>query len=258
MSNRKLLVLTGVFLALLAFVVLFERKQPTSERAREGGEAARGLQGRGRRVGDARAARPPEGGARPEGEGPLDGRERAGLAGGRVRRGRTSSRTSARLDVVGETRTAFDPKEFGLDAPKAKATVAFADKSSKIFSFGAPIPGTDAVAAAAGPVFGAVKFAPLANLTKPVDEYRSKQLFDVPVADITRMSVTRGPNTVVVARGPKGAGAATAWRLEKPVADLASDSFVDRLLGDLAGVRVVEFPGARERRISPASVSRRP
>ena len=76
-----------------------------------------------------------------------------------------------------------------------------------------------------------------------MDEYRSKQLFDIPVADVTRMSVTRGPNTVVVARGAKGAGSATAWRLEKPVADLASDSFVDRLLGDLAGVRVVEFPG---------------
>src|SRR5512140_140832 len=31
MSNRKLLVLTAVFLALLAFVVFFERKQPTAD-----------------------------------------------------------------------------------------------------------------------------------------------------------------------------------------------------------------------------------
>ncbi len=116
----------------------------------------------------------------------------------------------ARLEVVGETRTSFDPKEYGLDAPKAKATVTFADKSSKVFSFGAPIPGTDAVAAAAGGVFGAVKFAPLAALSKPVDEYRSKQLFDVPTQEITRVSVTRGPNTVVVARTAKGDGGAPA------------------------------------------------
>ena len=35
MPTKKLLILSGVFLALLAFVVLFERKQPTSaERAK--------------------------------------------------------------------------------------------------------------------------------------------------------------------------------------------------------------------------------
>ena len=31
MPTKKLLILSGVFLALLAFVILFERKQPTSE-----------------------------------------------------------------------------------------------------------------------------------------------------------------------------------------------------------------------------------
>jgi hypothetical protein len=240
MSTRKLLVLTGVFLALLAFVVFFERKQPTSEeRAKVAKrladfkpedvvsvtlerpdlpkvEIVRKEKGRWMVAGDPAS--------------PADAFTVDALVG-----------DLSRLEVVGETRTAFDPKEFGLDAPKAKATVVLADKSSKVFSFGAPIPGTDAVAAAAGPLFGAVKFAPLANLTKPVDEYRSKQLFDVPVADITRLSVTRGPNTVVVARG-KEAGAGSTWRLEKPVADLASDAFVDRLIGDLAGVRIVEFP----------------
>ena len=241
MSTRKLLVLTAIFLALLAFVVLFERKQPTSD---ERAKAARRLADfKTQDVTSVTLERPDlpkvELVRKDKGRWVVSN-EPASPADGFVADSLVAD--LGRLEVVGETRAGFDPKEFGLDAPKAKATVSFADKSSKVFSFGAPIPGTDAVAAAAGPVFGAVKFAPLANLTKPVDEYRSKQLFDVPVADITRVSVTRGPNTVVVSRAAKGAGSATTWRLEKPVADLASDAFVDRLLGDLAGARVVEFP----------------
>lgn len=242
MSNRKVLVLTGVFLGLLAFVVFFERKQPTSD---ERAKAAKHLADfKTDDVASLAIERPDL--------------PKVDLV--RLEKGRWTVQNApaspadgfaaenlvsdlARLQVVGETRATFDPKEYGLDAPKAKATVVFADKSSTVFSFGDPIPGIDAVAAAAGRLFGAVRSAPLAALTKPVDEFRSKQLFDVPVSDITRLSVTRGPNTVVVSRGPKSpSGALGTWRLEKPVADLASDSFVERLLGDLAGARVLEFP----------------
>jgi hypothetical protein len=242
MSTRKLLVLTGVFLGLLAFVVFFERKQPTSD---ERAKAAKRLADfKVEDVVSVTLERPDL----PKVELVRKDKSRwtvvnapASPADGFVADALVAD--LGRLEVVGETRTGFDPKEYGLDAPKAKATVTFQDKSTKVFSFGGSIPGTDAVAAAAGPVFGAVKFAPLANLTKPVEEYRSKQLFDVPVADVTRMSVTRGPNTVVVARSAKDAGGIpAAWRLEKPVSDLASDSFVERLLGDLAGARVLEFP----------------
>lgn len=242
MSTRKLLVLTGVFVVLLAFVVFFESKQPTSD---ERAKAAKRLADfRAEDVVSVTVERPDL----PKVELVRKDKGRWTVANAPASPADAFGADAlvsdlGRLEVVGETRTAFDPKELGLDAPKAKATVAFLDKSTKVFSFGAPIPGTDAVAAAAGGVFGAVKQAPLVALTKPVDEYRSKQLFDVAAGDVTRVSVTRGPNTVVVARGAKAAsGAPGAWRLEKPVADLASESFVERLLGDLAGARVLEFP----------------
>ena len=245
MSTKKLLVLTGVFLVLLAFVVFFERKQPTSE------ERAKA----GKRLADFKAddvvsvaiERPDL----PKVE--LTRREKsrwtvtnppASAADGFAAENLVGD--LARLEVVGETRTSFDPKEYGLDAPKAKATLTFADQSTKVFSFGASIPGTEATAAAAGPLFGAVRVAPLAALSKPVDEYRSRQLFDVPVGEITRLSVTRGSSTVVVSRDVKTGVAPGAWRLEKPVADLASESFVDRLLGDLAGARISEFASLPE------------
>jgi hypothetical protein len=47
---------------------------------------------------------------------------------------------------------------------------------------------------------------------------------------------------VVVARGAKPDREAGVWKMEKPVADFASGTFVDRLLGDLASERISEFP----------------
>ena len=41
------------------------------------------------------------------------------------------------------------------------------------------------------------------------------------------------------------------WRLEQPVSDLASGTFVDQLLADLAGVRATEFPA-----VGPADLPR--
>ena len=242
MPTKKLLVLTGVFLALLAFVILFERKQPTSE---ERAKAAKRLaEVNVEEVASVLLERPGLPNVellrleknrwtlKSEPAGPADGFQAENLVS-----------DLGRLDVVGETRTDVDPKEFGLDAPKAKVTLRLKDASARTFTFGQAIPGTDATAAAAGARFGAVRAAPLAALTKPLDEYRSRSLFETPAAEITRLTVTKGPNTIVVARAPKPDRAAGGWMMEKPVADFASDAFVDRLLGDLASERISEFPG---------------
>ena len=241
MPTKKLLVLSGVFLALLAFVVLFERKQPTSEeRARS---AKRLVEVNAEDVVSVLLERPGLPNVellrreknrwllKGDPESPADAFAAESLVG-----------DLGRLDVVGEVRADADPKEFGLDAPKAKATVTFRNKSVKTFLFGSAIPGTDATAAAEGARFAAVRAAPLAALTKPVDEYRSHSLFETPSAEVTRLTITKGPNTVVVARGAKPDRAAGGWKMEKPVADFASDTFVDRLLSDLASERISEFP----------------
>ena len=241
MPTRKLLVLSGVFLALLAFVVLFERKQPTSEERAK--SAKRLVEVDAEDVVSVLLERPGlpkvellrreknRWTLKGDPEGPADGFAAENLVG-----------DLGRLDVVGEVRTDVDPKEFGLDTPKAKATLTFKDKSVKTFLFGQAIPGTDATAAAEGARFAAVRAAPLAALTKPVDEYRSHALFEVPPLEITRLTITKGPNTVVVARGAKPDRAAGGWKMEKPVPDFASDAFVDRLLSDLASERSSEFP----------------
>jgi hypothetical protein len=241
MPTKKLLVLSGVFLALLAFVILFERKQPTSEERAK--SAKRLTDVRVDEVASLLIERPNLPNVRlvrreknrwvlaDEHEGPADGFAAENLAS-----------DLGRLDVVGEVRTDVDPKEFGLDAPKAKVTVTFKDASVRTFAFGQPIPGTDATAASEGTRFAAVRAAPLAALTKPVDDYRSRSIFETPTVEITRITVTKGPYAVVVARGSKPDRAAGGWRMEKPVADYASDTFVERLLGDFASERISEFP----------------
>ncbi len=235
MSTRKLLVLTGVFLALLAFVVLWERHQPTSEEMAKAKKRFLDLDAK--EVTSLVLERPDQPKvelARKDGRwllaGPKGGAADAVAADGLVA-------DLARLDLLGETRKGFDPREYGLEAPKAKVTVTMKDGSARTILFGAAIPGADATAASEGGRLGSVKFAPIAQLTKPYDEYRSKNLVDVPAADVTRVTVARGPNRVVAARDAGG-----AWRLEQPVQDLASGAFVDQLLADLAGVRATEFP----------------
>jgi len=250
MPTKKLLILSAVFLALLAFVILFERKQPTSEERAK--SAKRLAEVNVEEVASLLVERPDLPNVQltrreknhwvlaGEPETPADGFAAENLAS-----------DLGRLDVVGQVRTDVDPKEFGLDAPKAKVTVTFRDKSVRTFAFGQAIPGTEATAAAEGGRFAAVRAAPVAALTKPLDEYRSRSLFETPTAEITRVTVTKGPYAVVVARGSKPDRAAGGWRMEKPVADFASNAFVDRLLGDLASERISEFPA-----VPPAELSR--
>ncbi len=244
MSTRKLLILTGVFLALLAFVVFWERHQPTSEEKAK--SSKRLFDFDAKEVASLSIERPdqqPVALSRKDGRWVLEG-PKGGAADATTADGLVSD--LARLDLLGEARSKFDPKEFGLDAPKAKATLKMKDGSSRTVLFGEAIPGADATAVAEGGQLGSVKFAPVAQLTKPYDEYRSRSLVDVSTADITRVTVARGPNRVVAVRD-----ASRGWRLEQPVSDLASGTFVDQLLADLAGVRATEFPA-----VGPADLPR--
>lgn len=241
MSTRKLLVLTGVFVALLAFVVFYERFQPTSEEREKARKRLLDFKAedvtaltverkdlpkivltrRGERLWS--LAGPPAYPADPAVVDPLLG-------------------DLGRLDVEGEARTSFDPKETGLDAPRAKATLTFKNGTTKTVAFGKDVPGLDAVAASDGARFAAVRSAPLPALAKPVDDFRSKALLEVPVGEITEMTLVRATQKVVLARDPgKDGKPAGPWRVEAPIKDLADQTFTDQFLTDVAAVRVSTF-----------------
>jgi len=249
MSTRKLLILTSIFLGLLAFVVLYERHEPTSE---EKAKAARKfLDFKAEDVASVVLERSdlPR----------IELRKNAGrwtLAAdppGRADSFAADNLVSdlGRLELVGEIQTSFDPKEYGLDAPKGTVTLVFKDGSKRTVSFGKEIPGTDGTAASDGTRLGAVRFAPVATLSKPVNEFRSKRIFEGPTSDVTRITIVKGPNKVVLSREDPGGKPSGSWRIESPVADLASSSFAERLLSDLSAAQVSDFPS-----LSPTDLTR--
>lgn len=239
MSTRKLLALTGIFLALLGFVVMFERHQPTSEEK----EKAR------KKLVDFRPEevtalviertdlpkvdlKKGESGRWSVGTEPAEGSVVEGLLA-----------DLNRLDVVGKIRTDFDAKELGLDSPRARALVTLKGGRKIDILFGLAVPGGDATAAAEAGRFGAVRFAPVASLVKPLDDFRSRALVDMLPGEITRVTVSKGTARVVAARTRISDGAPSGeWHLEEPVKDLAARAFLDQLLADLAGTRVTDFP----------------
>ena len=240
MSTKKLLILTAVFLALLAFVVFYERFLPTSEEAAKARKKL--IDFKAETLSALTIERP---------DLPKVELKKAGdrwLLAGEPADGAIASALVAdlgRLDVVGETRSSFDPPELGLDVPRAKVILSFADGHKAEILFGKEIPGSDTTAAAADGRFGAVRFAPVPSLVKSLDDFRSKTLFDVPSSEITKITVSRGASRVVVSRASGAAEKRPGeWLTEEPVKDLASRSFVDQLLADLSSARVAEFPPA--------------
>jgi hypothetical protein len=242
MSTRKLLILTGIFFALFAFVFFYERHQPTSdERA---AAKKRLLDFKADAVTGLLLERPdlPKVDLK---KGPAGRWTIAADPPGRADGFAVDALLAdlGRLELVGEARTEFDPKEYGLDAPRGKATLVFADGSKRFVSFGKEIPGTDGTAASDGSRMGAVRAAPLATLAKPLNEYRSKKLFDTPISEVSKVAVVKGPNRIVLARSPGDAKkAAGPWRIESPVADLANGAFVERLLADLSSAQISDYP----------------
>ena len=116
MSTRKLLILTAVFLALFAFVALYERKQPTSEE--RAAQAKRLLDFKAddvTRIAD-RAPRPPEGGAEERRRRPVARRGRPPEPGRRLLRRRAPRRPRPAGDGG---RAALEVRSEGVRARRA-------------------------------------------------------------------------------------------------------------------------------------------
>lgn len=242
MSARKLLVLTGVVLALFAFIYFFERKAPTTSEREEKGELHWDLpEDRVERIrlehggqtvelaksGDSWKLVQPE-------PYPADSIAVSELSSGLA----DLKKPSGESEVEGK------PEDYGLARPLAKATFFWSDpekpgrrKSSRTLEFGLEIPGTDVTAArVAGK--GQILFVPsslAASVRKGADDFKSKEVFGGSSLDVTGVAVERGRGRLVLAK--KGG----VWWLEEPISDLADGAVADRLAGDFSALRVTEF-----------------
>lgn len=241
MSPRKLLVLTGVVALLFAFIFFFERKMPTTSELAEKGELYWDLpEGRVEKVvlehgsdtvelvksGDSwRLARPDAY--------PADASAASDLA----------AQVADLKKPAGESPEGAKPEDYGLAKPEAKVTFVWTEPSapekklSRALEFGVDIPGTDLTAArvAGRPEILLVPAGLAAAVRKGAGDFRSKDVFGVAAADVTRVEVARGRGRLVLAR--KGG----IWWIDEPISDLADREAADRLAGDLASLRVTEF-----------------
>ena len=191
MSPKKLILLSALVVALFAFILLFERKMPTTEeRSRKGDLYWDIAQDRIERVEVKR------------GEEALEF-QRAGEAAWRMVKpekypadtfavGSLVTDLAAMRRVGGEDPADAKPSDYGLDQPVAKASIVWSDAGdaknlkTRTVEFGKAIPGTDAIAAR---VEGTEKvlFVPssvLASLRKPADDFESREIFP-PASDAT-------------------------------------------------------------------------
>lgn len=241
MSSRKLLVLTGVVIALFAFIFFFERKMPTtSEREQKGDlywdlpadrvESIR-LEHGGEIVELAKSGESWKL-VKPESY-PADTVTASDLA----------SQLAGLKKLSGESQGEGNPEGYGLAKPSAKATFAWSDpknpgqKSSRTLEFGLDIPGTDLTAArvAGKPEILFVPASVAASVRRGADDFKSKDVFGGASLDATGIDVARGRGRLVLAK-KNG-----IWWIEQPISDLANRDVAERLAGDLSSLRVTEF-----------------
>jgi Domain of unknown function (DUF4340) len=241
MSARKLLALTGVVVVLFAFILLFERKMPTTSEREQKGDLYWDLPEndvdsirleRGKEVvelaktGDAWKL------VRPE-QYPADTFAASDLA----------SQLADLKKPAGESSTAGKPEDYGLAKPSARATFSWKEpgksgkKQSRTLEFGLDIPGTD-VTAARLPGRAEILFVPAsvaAAVRKPPDDFKSKDVFGGSSVDVAEIDVQRGRGRLTLAKRNG------IWWLDQPISDLADRDTADRLANDLGALRVTEF-----------------
>jgi len=250
MSPRKLLVLTAVVLLLFGFIILFERKMPSTSQKQEKGDVVweipqdrietirlehAGLTVELKQTAE-RAAHIWKM-TKPEAY-PAD----AGVAG-------DVASQLARLRRAGNETAEAPPESYGFKSPSGKATVVWTEEGeekkhlSRTLEIGIDIPGTDAVAARVAGT-DRVFFVPTSvagAVKKNPDEFKSKEVFGGSGTEAARLDVDRGRGRLSLSQ-KNG-----VWWITQPLSDLADGEAAQRLMGDLTGLKVLDFLPAAER-----------
>lgn len=246
MSPRKLVVLTAVVAVLFAFIVLWERKMPSTADRQRKGELYWDLpEDRMTQVTLTREGETLE--FQRTGDGPWRMVKPAPYpADGFAVNGLVSELSD--LKRAGSDSGEAKPEAFGLDKPVATATITWTEaddpaaKQTRTLEFGGAVPGTDMTAARVSGQSRVLFIATslLTSVRRPADEYRSKELFGGPTSQVTRLEISRGQGSLVLARREG------IWWISSPIADLADGAAADRLVGELTALRVRDFIHSNE------------
>jgi hypothetical protein len=244
-SPRKLVVLTAVVAVLFAFIVLYERKMPSTADRQRKGELYWDLpEDRLTQLTLTREGETLE--FQRSGDGPWRIVKPAPYPADAFAVGGLASEL-ADLKRAGSDTGEAKLEAFGLEKPVATATLVWteaddAEKKTRTVEFGSAVPGTDMTAArVAGQT--RVLFVPssvLEAVRRSADDYRSKELFEGPSADVSRLEISRGQGSLALARREG------IWWISQPIADLADASAADRLVNELTALRARDFIHSNE------------
>jgi hypothetical protein len=245
LSPRKILLLTTVVVLLFGFILLFERKMPTTSERRDRGDLVWDVAED--KVDDIELA---HGGVTVE-------LKKDGTAWKLVKPEVYPADSGAVSDALAQLaklkRSSAEtaeprPDVYGLQPPAARAVLSSrSDGNGKTrvthaVDFGVEIPGTDTTAARltpGGPIFFVPTTAAAAARKSP-DDFKSKDVFPIGL-DPARLDIDRGRGRIAFNRRNG------VWWLTQPFSDLANADEVQRMIGDLTGLRVLEFVASADR-----------
>jgi len=244
MSPRKLVVLTAVVVLLFGFILLFERKMPTTAEKERKGDVVWDIPES--RIESIRL----ENGAsqvelqrnnnvwkilKPESY-PADAASVSDLV------GQLASLKRAAPDIPGAR-----PEDYGLTADSPKVTLVWKDegneqkKLSRTLMLGKEMAGTDSTAAQSGKELVFIPTSVAAAVRKGADDYKSKEVFNTSGFDAARVEIERGRGRLTLSK-KNG-----AWWINQPINDVADADAVQRLVSDLTGLKALSFLSAAER-----------
>jgi hypothetical protein len=147
--------------------------------------------------------------------------------------------------VAADEPTPADLRTYGLDRPSVTATFDVQGTPFTLQLGAKADEETFYAKDAAKPTVFTVENLLATELTRPVADFRRKDLFDFQPALANRVEFTRGAQVVVFERVKgEGENAQDAWRRVSPGPVDADRTTVDALLTQLAAVRATSFTGA--------------
>lgn len=236
MKGKNLAILAAVVIALLAYILLFERHQPTSDEARR--DADKVLQGLEEDDVTGLLVVGPKGRVRLEKLGddwrlrePIDYPADSSTVG---------STLSSLADLSADRRLATgeaDPAEYGLDAPAAEVTLTLEDGSDISFAVGdeMPLGSKRPILVDAGGEIAIVPGWFMSDLERGVDDWRSREVTNLRVDQVASIDIEAGEDRISAVR------VGDDWRLLSPMEDIADRDHLEALVSDLGALRIEEF-----------------
>jgi hypothetical protein len=235
-KSKNLIILAAVVIAVLAYILIFERHQPTTEEARK--EADKVLHDFDRDDVQAIEIESESGHVRLERVGeqwrlraPFDFPADSSTVSSTL--GSLANLTADRRIAVEE----IEPAEYGLDDPAAEVTLEMAGGGERSIAVGDELPlgskrallidGGDEVIIASGWFVN--------DLERKTDDWRSRDVIDFLEDDVASIDIEAGTDTIRAVRVDD------RWRLLRPLEDLADDDHLGGLISDLRSMRIEEF-----------------